>query len=111
LAVGPFGQFELAATVVLTGVRESDEKKLTMILNVDAKVFGASAGKTIAVQGSLAEGQSGNSFFTSFGGRVVEGKPTLVKAGMNIDDPVAGDFDLKVAETHGGFGPPPANRN
>ncbi len=38
---GPFGQFEPPATVVLTGVRESDEKKLTMTLNVEPKVFGA----------------------------------------------------------------------
>jgi hypothetical protein len=74
-----------------------------LTLNVEPKVFGSSAGKTIAVQGSLAEGDGGGNFFMPFGGRVVEGKLTLAKAGMNAGDAVEGEFDLKIAETRGGF--------
>ncbi len=88
---------------MLTGVRESDDKKLTMTLNVDPKIFGASAGKTIAVHGSLAEGSGGGNPFMPFGGRIVEGKLTLAKVGMNAGDRIEGEFDVKVAETHGGF--------
>ena len=101
---GPFGQFQPPATVVLTGVRDSDARKLTLTLSVDPKVFESSAGKTIPVQGSLAEGDAGGNFFMPFGGgRVVEGKLTLAHAGMKSGDKVEGDFDLKIAETRGGF--------
>jgi hypothetical protein len=87
---------------------------------MDPKVFETSAGKTISVQGALAEGEGGNNFFMPFGGgRVVEGKLTLDKAGMQPDDAVEGQFDLKIAETRGGFmdrrgfprGGPPAPGN
>ncbi|MEX2138321.1 MAG: CotH kinase family protein [Pirellulales bacterium] len=100
---GPFGQGEPPATVVLTGVREPDARKLTLTLSVDPKIFAASAGKTIAVNGSLAEGETGGNGFMPFGGRVVAGKLTLAKVGMNTGDAVEGEFDLKVAETRGGF--------
>jgi spore coat protein CotH len=100
---GPFGQWKPPATVVLTGVRDSDARKLTLTLSVDPQVFGANAGKTIAVQGSLAEGETGGNAFMPFGGRVVEGKLMLAKVGMNAGDAVAGEFDLKIAETRGGF--------
>jgi spore coat protein CotH len=100
---GPFGQFQPPATVVMTGARDSDGRRLTLTLNVEPKIFGSSAGKTIAVQGSLAEGEGGGGFFMPFGGRVVEGKLTLAKAGMNAGDAVEGNFDLKIAETRGGF--------
>ena len=78
-------------------------KKLTLTLTVDPKVFADSAGKTISVQGSLSEGEQGGGGFMPFGGRVVEGKLTLAKVGMNAGDAVAGEFDLKIAETRGGF--------
>jgi spore coat protein CotH len=100
---GPFGDFQPPATVVLTGIRESDQKKLTLTLTVDPTVFAASAGKTIAVQGSLSEGQNGGNFFMPFGGRVLDGKLTLAKVGTTEGATVEGAFDLKVAETHGGF--------
>jgi spore coat protein CotH len=100
---GPFGQIQLPATIVLSGVRESEESPLTLTLSVDPKVFAASAGKTISVQGSLAEGQSGGNFFMPFGGRIVQGNLTLAKAGTKPGDAVEGEFDLKVAETRGGF--------
>jgi hypothetical protein len=100
---GPFGDFQPPATVVLTGIRESDQNKLTMTLTVDPTVFAASAGKTIAVQGSLSEGQDGGNFFMLFGGRVLDGTLTLAKVGTNAGATVEGEFDLKVAETHGGF--------
>ncbi len=38
-----------------------------------------------------------------FGGRIVEGKLTLAKVGMKSGEKIEGEFDLKVAETHGGF--------
>jgi hypothetical protein len=100
---GPFGQIQPPATVVFTGVRDSDARKLTLTLSVDPKVFAANAGKTIDVQGSVAEGEGGGNFFMPFGGRVVAGKLTLAKAGMNAGDAVEGDFDVKIAETRGGF--------
>jgi hypothetical protein len=97
---GPWGQWEPPATIVLAGVRESDESKLTLTLTVDPKVFASSAGKTITVQGSLAEGEGGG---MPFGGRVVTGKLTLAKVGMKAGDAVEGEFDLRIAETRGGF--------
>jgi spore coat protein CotH len=100
---GPFGQFEPPATIVFTGVRESDDKKLTLTLTIEPKAFGASAGKTIAVQGMLAEGESGGNAFMPFGGRSVAGTLTLAKAGMNADDAVEGAFDVKIVESRGGF--------
>jgi spore coat protein CotH len=120
---GPFGQFEPPATIVMTGVRDPDDRKVTLTLSIDPKVFAAGAGKTIDVQGSFSEGESGPNFFMPFGGRIVEGKLTLAKAGMSAGDVVEGAFDLKIAETRGGFmdrgrgrgGPggfgPPPNRN
>jgi hypothetical protein len=74
-----------------------------MILTVDPTVFAASAGKAIAVQGSLAEGQDRGNFFMPFGRRVLDGKLTLAKVGMDSGAAVEGEFDLTVAETHGGF--------
>jgi hypothetical protein len=100
---GPFGQFEPPATIVLAGVRESDDRKLTLTLFVEPTVFGESAGKTITAQGTLAEGESGGNTFMPFGGRSVTGTLTLAKAGMNSDDAVEGKFDLKIVETRGGF--------
>jgi hypothetical protein len=100
---GPFGQGEPPATVVLTGVRESDSRNLTLTLTVDPKVFAESAGKTIAVQGSISEGETGGGGFMPFGGRVVNGKLTLAKVGMNAGDAVEGEFELQIAETRGGF--------
>ncbi len=101
---GPFGQFQPPAQVVITGVRDSDDRKFTLTLSVDPKVFAASAGKTIDVQGTLADGDAAGFAFGPFGGgRVAEGKLTLAKVGMNAGDPVEGQFDLKIAETRGGF--------
>jgi spore coat protein CotH len=102
---GPFGQMQPPATVVIAGIRESDGRKLTLTLSVDPKVFSESGGKTIPVQGTIAEGESGGgNFFMPFGGgRVVEGQLTLAKVGMNSKDAVEGNFDLKIAETRGGF--------
>jgi spore coat protein CotH len=100
---GPFGDFQPPVTLVLVGIRESDEKKLTMTLTVDPTIFASSAGKTIAVQGSLTEGEDAGNFFMPFGGRVLDGKLTLAKVGMEAGATIEGEFDLKVAETHGGF--------
>lgn len=100
---GPFGQMQLPAMIVLSGVRQSDESPLTLNISVDPKIFASSAGKTISVQGSLAEGQSGGNFFMPFGGRIVQGNLSLAKAGTKPGDAVEGEFDLKVAETRGGF--------
>jgi spore coat protein CotH len=100
---GPFGQMQLPAMIVLAGIRQSDESPLTLTLTVDPKVFASSAGKTITVQGALAEGQSGGTFFMPFGGGIVQGNLTLGKAGTKPGDAVEGEFDLKVAETRGGF--------
>jgi hypothetical protein len=100
---GPFGQIQPPATLVLTGIRDADARQLTLTLSVDPNDFVASAGKTIDVQGSLAEGPGGGNFFMPFGGRVVEGKLTLAKVGMNAGDAIEGDFELKIAETRGGF--------
>jgi hypothetical protein len=72
-------------------------------LTVDPKLFETSAGKTIAVQGALTEGDAGGNFFMPFGGRVASGKLTLAKAGMKPGDAVEGEFELKIAETRGGF--------
>ena len=94
---------EPPATIVLSGVRESDSQKLSITLAIDPDVFGASAGKTIPVFGTLTDGDPGGNFFMPFGGRVVEGRLTLAKAGMNPGDAVEGEFDLKIAETRGGF--------
>jgi spore coat protein CotH len=100
---GPFGQMQPPATVVITGIRDSDSRPLTINLTADPKIFAASAGKTINVQGSLAEGQGGGNFFMPFGGRVIEGQLTLAKVGINTGDAIEGEFDLKIAETRGGF--------
>jgi spore coat protein CotH len=100
---GPFGQFQPPATVVLAGVRESDEKQITLTLTADPKVFAASAGKSITVQGSLSEGDGGGSFFMPFGGRVLQGVLTLAKVGTKTGDQVEGEFDVKVVEPRGGF--------
>jgi spore coat protein CotH len=100
---GPFGQFEPPVTIVLAGVRDTDDRNLTLTLTVEPKVFGSSAGKTISVQGLLAEGQSGANPFMPFGGRGVAGTLTLAQVGMNPDDAVKGKFDVKIVETRGGF--------
>jgi hypothetical protein len=56
------------------------------------------------VQGALAEGESGGNLFMPFGGgRVVEGKLTLAKVGMQEGDAVEGEFEVTIAETRGGF--------
>jgi hypothetical protein len=83
-------------------VRESDERKLTLTLTIETKAFANSSGKTIPVQGMLAEGESGGNFMP-FGGRSVSGTLKLSKAGMNAGDAVEGAFDLKIVETRGGF--------
>jgi hypothetical protein len=100
---GPFGQMPLPAMIVLSGVRDSDGIAQTLTLSVDPKLFETSAGKTIDVQGTLAEGEAGGNLFMPFGGRVASGKLTLAKAGMKAGDAVEGEFELKIAETRGGF--------
>ncbi|HJS09270.1 MAG TPA: CotH kinase family protein [Pirellulales bacterium] len=100
---GPFGPIEPPATIVLTGVRDSDSRRLTVTLLIDPDVFRSSAGKTVTVNGTLADGDGGGNVFMPFGGRVVEGSLTLSQVGMESGDAVEGEFDLKIAETRGGF--------
>jgi spore coat protein CotH len=100
---GPFGQFEPPATIVFTGVQESDAKKLTLTLSIDRKDFAAGLDKSVPVFGTLAEGAGGPGLFNPFGGRSLTGTVQLTSAGMRPGDRVVGKFDAKVVETHGGF--------
>jgi hypothetical protein len=94
---------EPPATIVFSGERTSDSKKLTLTLSVDRATFAASAGKTIPVQGTFSEGDARPSLFNPLGGRSIVGEIKLSKAGISAGDPVVGEFDVKIAETHGGF--------
>jgi hypothetical protein len=88
---------------VLSGIRASDSKKLTLTLSLNRDTFAASAGKTVPIHGTLAEGEGGFNFFNPFGGRTVSGELKLEKAGITPGAPVAGEFQVKIAETRGGF--------
>ena len=91
------------ANIVITGVRDSDGKLLTLTLNVDQKVLTDSVGKPLTVQGSFSSGEEGGGFFMPFGRRTISGNVTLAKVGTKSNDAIEGEFELAISEMRGGF--------
>lgn len=88
------------ANIVISGVRDSDGKTVTLTVSVDQQVLKDSIGKTIDVQGSFADGSGG---FMPFGGRTVSGTLTIAKGELKANEIIEGEFELTIFETRGGF--------
>ena len=101
----PFGDGPPPATLTLSGVRASDDKRLTFTLMAPRGVFEAGAGKSVAVNGWLMEGRGGG--FGGFGrrgpGRSLHGEITLGAVGVSDGDPVTGSLDVSIMEMRGGM--------
>lgn len=91
------------ASIVWTGVRASDSKRFVLTLTVDHTLFTPSKGASVRVHGTLMAGQEKFSIFNPFAGRVVNGTILFSEAGVTPGDRVAGEFEVTVLETHGGF--------
>lgn len=93
------------ANIVISGLRESDGKPLTLTLNIDPETLSDSAGKVLSLQGSLSGGDEGGGggFFMPFNRRTVNGTVTLAKAGIKVDDAIEGEFEFAITEMRGGF--------
>lgn len=103
---GPGGQNQGGppqATIVITGLRHSDGKAMTLTLNVDQQMLADSLGKPLTLQGSFSDGEGGGGFFMPFGRHTISGEVTLKKLGLKPNDAAEGEFDLVISETHGGF--------
>jgi hypothetical protein len=95
-------------SVVLTGIRESDDEQIVVSLTVDRDAFEtAKPGTAIKVIGRLTEGRSGGFGFPGFGGggpmRSVSGTLQLTEAGTEQDAAVRGKVNLQILETRGGL--------
>jgi spore coat protein CotH len=111
---GPPAAGPSMASITVTGLRDSDEKAITLTLTAEQTVLLDQIGKPFAVQGTLSDPDAG---FSPFPRRTVNGNVTLTKAGIKTNDAVEGEFELTIYETHGGFmgrrpggpagGPPP----
>ena len=91
------------AMIVFTGRKKSDGGLVTLTLSLDREAFAAGAGKTIAAQGSLSQGEPQANPFMPFGGQILDGELKLAKAGVKDGDAVEGEFTLRVVESRGGF--------
>ncbi|MFM2094804.1 MAG: hypothetical protein RIS70_1928 [Planctomycetota bacterium] len=85
-------------TVVLSGIRESDQKKLTLTLTFPSDRFPADDNEATRVQGMLTEGD-----MFVFGGfmRTFVGEVALKSAGREPGKPVAGSISGKLYEMRG----------
>jgi spore coat protein CotH len=100
---GPFGRAEPQAGLVFTGIRSSDSERVTLHLWTEREAFAAGGGKTIPLQGMLLVGKAGFNFFNPTANRSLVGEAKLTSVGTSAGDRVAGEFDLKIVETRGGF--------
>lgn len=94
------------ANIRLTGVRKSDNERLTLSLRIDRAQFDAARnGGTIEVGGFFQQGQDGVGFGGGRGGgmRSLAGKLQLEAAGANAGDAVKGSFKLEIIENRGGM--------
>lgn len=108
------------ATIIITGLRDSDGKALTLTMNVDQQVLADSVGKPLTIEGSFSGGDDGGSAFMPFNRNTVSGRVTLAKVGTKPNDAIEGEFEFAISETRGGFmdrrpgggpgGPPPGPR-
>ena len=97
---GPQRPGPMPPTVVISGVRQTDQKKVTLTLTFQPDQFGPASAEEINVQGMVTEGDG-----FSFGGmRSFMGKVTLKAAGQKDGDNVAGSLKGKLYEMRGGFG-------
>ncbi len=96
------------ANIRLTGVRKSDNERLTLSLMVDRGQFDAARdGGALEVGGFLQQGQGGFGFGGGGGRgggmRSLAGKLQLEAAGANAGDAVKGSFKLEIIENRGGM--------
>ena len=89
------------ATIVFTGIRDSDDEKITLTLMVDTKELADGEGKKLAFSGSFSEGEQQRGFGFGRGGKSVSGTLTLSKAGTNNGDTIEGKLDAKIVESRG----------
>lgn len=102
----PGGQPPAQANIRLTGVRKSDNERLTLSLTIDRAQFDAARnGGTLEVGGFFQQGQGGFGFGGGGGGgmRSLAGKLQLEAAGANAGDAVKGSFKLEIVENRGGM--------
>jgi spore coat protein CotH len=101
---GPFGGAEPRAGIVFTGIRASDSQTITLNLWTDRKAFARRADEgEIAVQGMVVVGKAGFNPFNPSATRSIAGVAKLAKSGTTDGDSVAGEIDVKIVETRGGF--------
>jgi spore coat protein CotH len=98
---GAFGapQGPLPPTVVISGVRESDQKKVTLTLTFNASQF--QINDEVTVQGMLSEGEG---VVFGPGMRSFQGKVRFKSAGQDQGAKVEGSVSGKLYEMRGGFG-------
>jgi len=99
----PLADFKPPIMMNITGIRATDNKRVTVSLFVDRHAFLEANGQPIDVTGRLAEGSRGGFGFGGGANRSVNGRITLTKSGTNNGDPVVGSVDLDIVEVHGGF--------
>jgi hypothetical protein len=90
------------ATIVLTGVRESDKENVTLTLMIDREALSEQPREPVQVSGSLSAGARGR---FGFGppGQMIAGTLDLSSTGTKDGDTIAGNFQLSIVEMHGGM--------
>lgn len=94
---------EKPASVVFTGTRPSDGKRLTFGTGLPALDFREKPGQPVDIGGIYIEG---NSFLSPGGGmRMIGGRATFEKASMIAGEPVIGKMELTIVELKSGQAP------
>lgn len=89
------------ATIELKGIRSSDDKPLTLTLMVDQANVTNTQNQPVQVSGMFLEGNPGFGF--GFTGKMVSGTLNLSEGGTTAGDVIAGTFDVRIVEFHGGM--------
>lgn len=93
--------------LVISGMRQSDEKPVSLEFSIDQQTLLANIGKPIRVEGYISGTDKGTHFLLPFGSRTVSGTLTLTRAVLEPDEPIEAQFDLSIFELRGAFNDQP----
>jgi len=103
-----FKQGPKPPSLVLTGIRDSDGKRLTLAMGLSIESFHPSK-KPVGMIGIMIEGSllgfMAKMMLNPSGITLIDAKATLKEASMEADEPVQGKLDFKIMQFAGGKAP------
>jgi hypothetical protein len=99
---GGGGEWTPPATIVVKGVRESDDETVTLTFMIDREALAEKPSEPVEISGSLSVG-SGRGFGFGPPGQMIAGTLDLSSTGTKDGDLIVGSFQLSIVEMHGGI--------